>query len=918
MKPDQFTRLQTIFRQVVDLDSSVRAAAIEELCAGDDDLRTQLEALLEHTGVSRDDDPLLHFGSKVRQTLGNVEPERRLPLPERFGRYRIERLLGDGGMGSVYEATQDHPRRRVALKVLPAGIVSKSALRRFELEVEVLGRLSHPGIAQIYDAGFQGHDDSDRSGGRPYFAMEFVNGTPLDRSLAGQPLRRQLKVFQRVCEAVHYAHTQGVVHRDLKPANILVDERGRPKVLDFGVARVSDPELKSTTLVTREGQLVGTVHYMSPEQAAGDAAGIDTRSDVYSLGVILFEALSGELPLPVRGKRLHEALRIVQERDARRLGDVDPEMRGGDLETILAKALEHAKEARYQSVQALEMDLERFVRGEAIEARPLRKLQQFGRFARRNQVALLRTGIAACGLGLALFGAAWWFLATEGAPPLVGLSVGVVALVVGAWAGFRVLRELGQQRRLAAAATESARVEAERAAAIQDFVCTAFRSGIPSHTRGRAATVQQLVDAMAEQVGELRDNREAQGWALDLLGTSYLAFGELDQAEFQLRSAVRTRQQVLGRDHPLTLRSRHHLIAALNRVGKLEEAEELGRQNLQLRQQVVGSKDPDTLASRNVLAWSCHTLGQRGEAKQLLEGSLSDHRETLGQLHEATLATMSLLAIVLDDLGDADRALDLLEAARRGRRRVLGEAHPATLRSSSDLAGVLRGQGRLEEAMALLKNTSTVQRRVCGTEHPDTLTTMHNLALLHTATGQTMLAAQLLEQVLPARIRSLGRQNPATIKTMIALVNALRADGQRPEAQSLAQQALRACEQVLPGGVEVLLLNSQLGALAHEQADPQSAVRYFRAAMLLAARMLPTEAPERINIQANYALVLRESGSPAAASQLLAECYKVLGEGDVSLPRVQDGTVGQFDDLCDLWGRQESADLGISSEPPAL
>lgn len=916
MKPDEFSRLQTIFRQVVDLDSSVRDAAIEELCAGDDDLRKQLEALLQHTGVERGDDPLLQFGAQVRETLGSVQPQAPVAMPKRFGRYRIERLLGDGGMGTVYEATQDHPRRRVALKVLPPGIVSKNALRRFELEVEVLGRLSHVGIAQIYDAGFQpGSEGEEGGGGRPYFAMEFVNGTRFDRSVAGKPLRRQLKIFQRVCEAVHYAHTQGVVHRDLKPANILVDERGRPKVLDFGVARVSDPELKSTTLVTREGQLVGTVHYMSPEQAAGDATGIDTRSDVFSLGVILFEALSGELPLPLRGKRLHEALRMVQEREPRRLGDVDPSMRDGDLETILAKALERDKAGRYQSVQALEMDLERHLRGEEIEARPLRKLEKLGRFARRNQVALLRTVIAGCGLGLAFLGVAWWLFASDEAlPPVFGLTVGALALATGVWAGFRVLQELGQQRRLAVRAAETARVEADRAAAIQEFVCAAFRSGIPSHTRGRAATVQELVEAMAGQVTELEGNREAQGWALDLLGTSNLAFGKLDQAEFQLRSALRLRQQVLGREHPSTLSSQHHLVAALTRVGKLEEAEELGRQTLRLREQVLGDKDPDTLASRNSLAWACRSVGKQEEARGRLEGSLVDHRETLGQLHESTLTTISLLGIVLDDLGESARALELLEEARRGRRRILGDAHPATLRSSADLAGVSRGLGRWQEARSLLKSTSAVQKRVCGPEHPDTLTTLHNLALVCSATGRSGQAVQLLEQVLPARIRGLGRQNPTTINTMIALVAALRAAERHAEAQSVAHQALRACEQVLPDGAETVLLNSQLGAISHELGDAQGAIRYFRTALLLADRLLPPGSSHRITIQANYALVLRETGSRSAASQLLAECYDEIGEGDVSLiPRLQDGTVGQLDDMCDLWGREESADLGDSA-----
>jgi WD40 repeat protein len=282
-------------------------------------------------------------------------------------------------MGVVYEAEQDDPRRAVALKVIRPGLVSPALLKRFAHEARLLGRLHHPGIAQIYEAGVA-------EDGQPFFALEFIRGLALDEYARrhGLDAAARLDLLARVCEAVQHAHEQGVIHRDLKPANILVDDTGQPKVLDFGVARATDADLLTSTDHTRTGQLVGTLSYMSPEQVTADPAGLDARSDVYTLGVILFELLAGRLPYPLEHLPLPEVARVIREQEPSRLGSIDARFRG-DVETIVAKALEKDKQRRYQSAAELAADIRRHLRNEPIRARPPSALYQLGKFARRHK-----------------------------------------------------------------------------------------------------------------------------------------------------------------------------------------------------------------------------------------------------------------------------------------------------------------------------------------------------------------------------------------------------------------------------------------------------------------------------------------------------------------------------------------------------
>ena len=400
MTPEQYEHVRELFLAVQELEADQRDAYLRAHCS-EEAVRREVDALLADApaaeaflempvlGVEfvmpRPKSVLAGDGRPIEMDSRAASPGAasvQFRHPERIGPYRILDVLGQGGMGVVYRAEQQHPQRLVALKVIRPGAESREALRRFVHEGQVLAWLQHPGIAQVYEAGTA----DTEYGPRPFFAMELVEGQPITRFAAshGLGVRERLELLTRVCDAVQHAHQKGVIHRDLKPGNILVDERGQPKILDFGVARVTDADIRVTTLQTTTGQLVGTLAYMSPEQVAGDPRALDTRSDVYSLGVICYELLTGRVPLDLSPRMVAQAARAIMEEDPPSLGTLNRALRG-DLTTIVAKALEKDKQRRYQSASDLAVDIRRYLADEPVLAQPATTLYRLRKFARRNK-----------------------------------------------------------------------------------------------------------------------------------------------------------------------------------------------------------------------------------------------------------------------------------------------------------------------------------------------------------------------------------------------------------------------------------------------------------------------------------------------------------------------------------------------------
>ena len=576
-------------------------------------------------------------------------------LPATIGRYRIVRLIGEGGMGAVYEAEQDQPRRTVALKVIKPGLASPELLRRFAQEAQALGRLQHPGIAQIYDAG-----TADTGfGSQPYFAMEFIRGAAL-RDYADSRhlgLRERLELMVKICEAVHHAHQRGLIHRDLKPGNIIVDEAGQPKILDFGVARVTDSDTQ-VTLQTDVGQLVGTLNYMSPEQVLADPLDIDTRSDVYALGVILYELLSGRLPYQI-SKRLHEAMQTIREEDPSRLSTIDRRYRG-DIETIAAKALEKDKTRRYSSAAELAADITHYLKDEPIIAQPPTTSYQLQKFARRHKA--LVGGVAAVFVVL------------------------VAGVVVSSWQAIRASRAetAAVQDRDRAAAAERVAVQqrdraadAERAAtSARDEAVTAkgvavAAEGQAKQDRDRAVAEKQRADtesATAKAVTEfLQKNLFEQvtggterGAAQDLsvsgaldrtaaridgtfagqplveagvreaVGVAYMGLSLWDQATMQFDRAVAIRRRAQGDEDADTLRALRRLVAIDANQRRWDPAEARMAQVLEVQRRRFGPDHADTLQYTLDMAGIYLAWGKLEKAEPLAARAVEGRRRTLG------------------------------------------------------------------------------------------------------------------------------------------------------------------------------------------------------------------------------------------------------------------------------------------------
>jgi eukaryotic-like serine/threonine-protein kinase len=394
-------RVDEIFLIVCDLLPGERARRLDERCGDDAELRAEVESLLEHDAPEGDclGDEAVRSGAPMADLLSRASADPGSEMPDRIGAFRVIEVIGSGGMGTVYLAEQDHPRRRVALKMIRSGVMSRALRKRFRAEAELLGRLQHPGIAQIYEAG-------ETETGQPWFAMEYVEGRGIRDHVDhhGLDVEGRLELTARVADAIDHAHSRGVVHRDLKPDNILVVAgsdvaSSQPKILDFGVARATESDVQLTTMHTDVGEILGTLNYMCPEQISGRHEEVDGRSDVYALGVILYELLAGRLPCDLRGRNIVEAAAVVEAETPVRLGTIDPKFRG-DVETIVGKALEKEADRRYATAGEFAADIRRHLADRPIAARPPSARYQVRRFARRHRG--LVAGLAAAFLILVI------------------------------------------------------------------------------------------------------------------------------------------------------------------------------------------------------------------------------------------------------------------------------------------------------------------------------------------------------------------------------------------------------------------------------------------------------------------------------------------------------------------------------------
>jgi len=712
------------------------------------------------------------------------------------GSYTVESLIGRGGMGAVYRAAQASPARTVALKLMRPGMTSPGALRRFELEAELLGRLSHAGIASIYEAGI--HDDPVL-GRAPYFAMEFVDGPTLAEHARREDLgtRERLALFARICDAVHHAHSKGIIHRDLKPSNILVtrDEHSgewTPKILDFGVARATDADIATTTMHTDVGQIIGTVPYMSPEQVMGDPGEIDTRSDVYALGVVLYELLAGRLPYDLERKMIHEAARVIREDEPTRLSSINTTLKG-DVETVVAKALEKERERRYQSALDFGSDIRRYLADQPITARPPSTWYQLTKFSKRNKA--LVSGVAAA---------------------FIALTIGLAGTTYG-------LVEANTQRQIASdraddalkaqQAAEDARAEeakrAEELEQVAEFQAAQLGQFDPNAMGDRirdlllqsAEERDALTGYDEEQTDERLETLSVALQGVDFTFTAINALNEMvflpsaeeidrrfadqplvrarllqslatmmrdvgvraDALEIQQR-ALDLRERELGSEDKLTLESKLRLGALLYDTGQLDQAEQLFRSARQAWERVDPS-DTTSLANfdRNIVD-VLYVADRFEELEPLLARTLETYRDTFGPEDSRTIALNSLRLAYLIETDQSEQALRASEEHLELCKRVLEPDDKWMIQAYEQHGITLAEMGRLSEGIDMLDKSLEGKISRYGYEHPDTLRTMNNLGAYRYFNGDAAGAEQVLKQSAQICERKFGPYSDETLQ----------------------------------------------------------------------------------------------------------------------------------------------------------
>ena len=667
-----------LFDGANELEPHEREAYLRRECGDDEELLARMLRLL-----AADDATVLPIDAPAISHLSAAK------TPEAVGPYRILGVLGSGGMGVVYEAEQGQPRRRVALKVLKSGLLDETDIRRFEHEAQVLGWLHHPGIAQIYEAGAA----ETEAGSQPYLVMELVEGEPLLEYARREELdtAERLKLLARLCDAVQHAHQKGVIHRDLKPTNVLVDGSGQPKVLDFGIARVTGSEFETQTLETRAGQLIGTLPYMSPEQVSGDPSAIDTRSDVYALGVIGYQLLAGVLPLTVSRRSVAEAVRMITEDEPTTLGAHDRGLRG-DVETIVNHAIAKEKERRYVSAEALAADIRRYLADEPIVARPPSALYQLGKFARRNRA-------------------------------LVGGVVGIVlALTAGLVVSLRLFRESerrGVELEGALAAANVARSEAQDLLAelgeTQQYFDGFFEAASP-YEDGAEVRVVEVLERLASEVDSAFPFRPlSRARLLHRLGSTYQDLG-LPLAALDYLRQSRALYEEHGRPTDGSwVMLLDDLAAALRGTGEHEDALVVYRELLPQMEAQLGSTRT-LVASRVGVAYSLVQLARFEEARAELvevramaESLTEDRDEALAVVADAQVACAWLSGNMQEAEAVALEAVERWEALSPDSHQLAGALQRA--------AEAMFSLQRYEEAAAYQERSARVMIEIVGEDH---------------------------------------------------------------------------------------------------------------------------------------------------------------------------------------------------------
>lgn len=803
-----------IFHAAVELPADERHAYLADTCGSNDELRREIESLLR----SHEDARHLPEPDALLSVFALDEELVTASAGQMIGPYRILREIGQGGMGVVYEAEQEHLQRRVALKLIRLGMDTRQVVARFESERQALAMMNHPNVAQVIDAGAT-------ESGRPYFVMEYIDGESITRYCDAERLNtvERLQLFLAVCAGVQHAHQKGIIHRDLKPSNVLVtQEGGKPvvKIIDFGIAKATAQQTAAQTMFTQAGILIGTPEYMSPEQAGLSEQDVDTRTDVYSLGVLLFELLVGALPFEpeeLRKAGYDEIRRRIREeepsRPSARLSTLNARadelaqnrrtdslslirLLRGDLDWITMRALEKAPDRRYASPHELAADVERHLANEPVQAGPPSATYRIGKFARRHKLAVLAASAV-----------------------LISLLVGMAAATYG----------LMQARQAEQVALAESRTSEE----VTRFLAGLFGTAAPSARDADSVTAREVLDRGVERIrNELTGEPAVQSRLMQEMGKVYAQLGLLTEAEQLYKDAQRIRQQLPETtSHDLSsviagLAGVHHL------AGHHEEAIELYQQAIGLIEASRETPDPvwhatlyrseggvyDTLArngealdalrhAQAILAdaglagheesgrilrnigMSYWSAGDLAQARTAYEDSLAIYEKTLEPDHPEVSYVVNSLAILDYNLGDLEAARPMFERGLANLERTLGPEHRNTASMMNNLGLLLLEMGLLDEARPRIEESLRIREKVLEPVHEEVATSYCNLAKLQLAEESPEAARPNVERCAAIREETLGANHPYVAGALEIKAEVMRALGDEEQAGALEQRA---------------------------------------------------------------------------------------------------------------------------------
>ena len=881
---------ETILAEALCLPPEQRAIYVAQATLGNPDLRQEVESLLQNYAAGEFLEQAA--SAELRPTLGSAAPPSE-KAGDTIGRYKLLQQIGEGGCGVVYMAEQFEPvRRRVALKIIKLGMDTKSVIARFEAERQALALMDHPNIAKVFDAGAT-------ETGRPYFVMELVRGLKITDYCDEKKLstRDRLDLFLHACHAIQHAHQKGIIHRDIKPSNILVSvDDGSPvlKIIDFGIAKATNGlQLTNRTLFTAFEQFIGTPAYMSPEQAVVTNVDVDTRSDIYSLGVLLYELLTGKTPFDPQellAIGLDEMRRTISEREpprpstrlstlsgqelsttAQRRGLEAPKLVSelrGDLDWIIMKALEKDRSRRYETANGLAADVRRHLQNEPVVACPPSNLYRLQKVVRRNQLA---------------FAAA--------AAVIIALLAGVI---VSVWQANRAWR-----------AEQAARSDRDSTEAVltffQEKVLAAGRPEGLDGGLGKDVTLRKVIDATELEITKTFQDRPLLEAAIRYtLSESYRYLGETSLAREQAERALALRRHHLGLEHTNTLKSMNMLAIAFVHAGKPEQAIPLLEQALELWKTTAGIKHPERLRSMAMLGMAYSDVGKNDVSLPIFQQVFRIRKETLGADNIDTLNAMSFLANAYGLAGKTNEALSLREEVFRLSAAKMGTNDPTTLYAKRNLAAVYIDVGKAEEAVSMLNELLEIFKSRFGPDHPDTITVMANLASAHHRMRKLGETLELFDEVYNLRKQKLGPDHPHTLYSMTTLGVEYRNAGNHEKALPLLEEALTLhLAKRAPDHPETLHSKSQLALAFWCAKKPERAIPLFVETLQQERAKLGTNHPSFVFTLHNLAIVYRDVGKLDQALELMKEEFEVqkarLGADDIETLRAMGSLATAYD-----------------------